>query len=97
MRANTRAGSAKPDDLGVSPDAAPGAPARSAAHRIDWAAARAAERSCCCSAKPAVVVVLPPASGLNHQTELLMCMHHFRNSANGLITAGWQRSTWTAN
>jgi hypothetical protein len=47
-----------------------------------------AERACCCPAKPAVVAVLPPAPGRDHQTDLLLCGHHYRASRDALRTAG---------
>ncbi len=59
-----------------------------APHRIDWATIRTAERACCCSAQPRVVAVLPPASGREHRTEVLLCMHNFRTSRSSLAVAG---------
>jgi hypothetical protein len=47
-----------------------------------------AERACCCPAKPAVVAVLPPAPGRDHETDLLLCGHHYRASRDALKTAG---------
>lgn len=47
-----------------------------------------AERACCCSAKPAVVAVLPPGPGRNHETDLLLCGHHYRASRDALRAAG---------
>ena len=47
-----------------------------------------AERACCCPAKPAVVAVLPPAPGRDHETDLLLCGHHYRASRDALAAAG---------
>jgi hypothetical protein len=47
-----------------------------------------AERACCCPAKPAVVAVLPPAPGRDHETDLLLCGHHYRASRKALEAAG---------
>jgi hypothetical protein len=55
---------------------------------IDVRALRLASRSCCCLAAPAVVAVLPPGPGRPHETDLLLCMHHYRASAHGLAAAG---------
>lgn len=55
---------------------------------IDWPAVRAADRSCCCPAAPAVVAVLPPRPGREHRTEILLCMHHFRQARGALSAAG---------
>jgi hypothetical protein len=57
-------------------------------HLIDWRAARRADRACCCLARPAVVVAMPPAPGRRHQTDLLLCGHHYRLSRNSLIDTG---------
>jgi hypothetical protein len=42
-----------------------------------------AERSCCCSAPPVVRVVFMPAGSV-HPVDLLMCGHHYRQSAEKL-------------
>lgn len=55
---------------------------------INWPAARQASRSCCCPARPAVVAVMPPAPGRPHQTDVLLCWHHYRASRQGLADAG---------
>jgi hypothetical protein len=47
-----------------------------------------AERACCCPARPAVVAVLPPGPGRGHETDLLLCGHHYRESRNALAAAG---------
>ena len=61
---------------------------RPGAHLIDWQAAQRAERSCCCPAKPVVIVIMPPAPGRAHQTDLLLCGHHYRVSRQALAAAG---------
>jgi len=53
---------------------------RPASQRIDWEALRTAGRSCCCPARPAVIAIMPPTQARDHRTELLLCMHHFRQS-----------------
>ena len=55
---------------------------------IDWNAALRAERSCCCPAKPVVMVIMPPAAGRAHQTDLLLCGHHYRVCRQALAAAG---------
>jgi len=59
-----------------------------AATILDWHAARRAERSCCCPAKPVVMVIMPPAPGRAHQTDLLLCGHHYRVCRQTLAAAG---------
>jgi hypothetical protein len=58
------------------------------ADSIDWEADRRAGRACCCPAKPVVIVVMPPAPGRPHQTDLLLCGHHYRVSRQALTAAG---------
>lgn len=74
----------------AEPDARPSPPppALPTAPHIDWRAARLASRSCCCSARPAVIAVMPAAAGRPHQTDLLLCWHHYRASRDGLKSAG---------
>lgn len=55
---------------------------------VDLRAARRAGRSCCCSARPVVIAVMPPAAGRPHQTDLLLCGHHYRISRRTLAAAG---------
>ena len=45
----------------------------------DWA--------CCCVARAMVRVVMPPAEGRPHETELLLCGHHYRVSRAALAAA----------
>ncbi|HCU94438.1 MAG TPA: hypothetical protein DHU96_17645 [Actinobacteria bacterium] len=61
---------------------------RSSTHPASCCAARKADRACCCSARPAVVASMPPAPGRPHQTDLLLCGHHYRVSREALIAAG---------
>ena len=63
-------------------------PQQSATVNVDLRAARRAGRSCCCSAWPVVIAVMPPASGRPHQTDLLLCGHHYRVSRRALAAAG---------
>jgi len=58
------------------------------ADAIDWRSARSAEHACCCSAKPAVIAVMPPTSGRPHETDLLLCAHHYRVSRQALDRVG---------
>ncbi|MGO8725536.1 MAG: hypothetical protein ACLPN6_20580 [Streptosporangiaceae bacterium] len=55
--------------------------------RIDWRAARRAQRACCCTARPAVIAVIPPSEDRPHQTDLLLCGHHYRASSRALAAA----------
>ena len=55
---------------------------------VDWRALRLADRSCCCLARPVVIVIMPPARGRPHQTDLLLCGHHYRASQQALAAAG---------
>ena len=44
-------------------------------------------RSCCCPARPAVLVIMPPVPARPHETDLLLCEHHFRASRPALAAA----------
>ncbi len=46
-----------------------------------------ADRSCCCVARAVVRVVMPPAHARPHETELLLCGHHYRVSRQALAAA----------
>jgi hypothetical protein len=46
-----------------------------------------ADRACCCVARAVVRVVMPPAAGRPHETELLLCGHHYRVSRHALSAA----------
>jgi hypothetical protein len=54
----------------------------------DWPAVQRADRACCCPARPAVIAILPPSAGRPHQTELLLCGHHYQVSQHALRAAG---------
>ena len=45
------------------------------------------DRACCCVARAVVRVVMPPAPGRPHETELLLCGHHYRVSRPALLAA----------
>jgi hypothetical protein len=45
------------------------------------------DQACCCVARAVVRVVLPPAPGRPHETELLLCGHHYRVSRDALAAA----------
>jgi hypothetical protein len=49
---------------------------------------RSADRGCCCTARPAVVALLPATASRPHRTDLMLCMHHYRASRQGLARAG---------
>jgi hypothetical protein len=55
---------------------------------IDWRAVRQSDRACCCPARPVVIAVMPPGASRPHQTELLLCRHHYRASRQALRAAG---------
>jgi hypothetical protein len=46
------------------------------------------ETACCCPSRPAVRVLVPAAGDRPRATELLLCGHHFRRSADSLSRAG---------
>src|SRR5581483_6227348 len=46
------------------------------------------DRACCCPSRPAVRIVMPPSATRRHETELLLCGHHFRASRETLAAAG---------
>ena len=54
----------------------------------DMPAIRRAGRSCCCSARPMIVALIPASPGRPHQTDLLLCGHHYRASRQALAAAG---------
>jgi hypothetical protein len=63
-------------------------PPQAPRYRIDWLAARQAQRACCCPARPVVIVLIPPGDGRPHTTDLLLCGHHYRASRPALAAAG---------
>jgi hypothetical protein len=44
--------------------------------------------ACCCPARAMVQVVMPPISARPHETDLLLCGHHYRASRIALAAAG---------
>jgi len=46
-----------------------------------------AGRACCCAARPAVQVTMPPTATRPHETDLLLCGHHYRVSRRALEAA----------
>jgi hypothetical protein len=50
-------------------------------------AASLADQACCCVARAVVRVVMPPTAGRSHETELLLCGHHYRVSRAALLAA----------
>ena len=42
------------------------------------------DQACCCVARAVVRVTMPPAEGRLHETELLLCGHHYRVSRAAL-------------
>jgi hypothetical protein len=55
---------------------------------VDLRAAQRAGHSCCCPARPVVIAVMPPAPSRPHQTDLLLCGHHYRACRQALAAAG---------
>ncbi len=45
------------------------------------------DRACCCVARAVVRVTMPSAPGRPHETELLLCGHHYRASREALVAA----------
>jgi hypothetical protein len=43
--------------------------------------------ACCCVARAVVRVVMPPTAARPHETELLLCGHHYRVSRAALAVA----------
>jgi hypothetical protein len=46
-----------------------------------------AGRACCCAARAAVQVTMPPTATRPHETDLLLCGHHYRVSRRALEAA----------
>jgi hypothetical protein len=44
-------------------------------------------QACCCVARAVVRVVMPPTAARPHETELLLCGHHYRVSRAALAAA----------
>ena len=45
------------------------------------------DQACCCVARAVVRVVVPPTAARPHETELLLCGHHYRASRAALAAA----------
>jgi hypothetical protein len=43
--------------------------------------------ACCCPARATVRVTMPPIQARPHETDLLLCAHHYRASRPALATA----------
>jgi hypothetical protein len=50
-------------------------------------AASLADQACCCVARAVVRVVMPSTANRPHETELLLCGHHYRVSRAALAAA----------
>ncbi|HTQ88062.1 MAG TPA: hypothetical protein VMK84_01070 [Streptosporangiaceae bacterium] len=50
-------------------------------------AAGRTDQACCCVARAVVRVVMPPTASRPHETELLLCGHHYRASRAALSAA----------
>ena len=46
-----------------------------------------AGRACCCAARAAVQVTMPPTAARPHESDLLLCGHHYRVSRPALEAA----------
>jgi hypothetical protein len=45
------------------------------------------DQACCCVARAVVRVVMPPTAARPHETEVLLCGHHYRVSRASLAAA----------
>jgi len=66
--------------------------ADSTAGRVDAGApngpaASLTDQACCCVARAVVRVVMPPTADRPHESELLLCGHHYRASRAALSAA----------
>ena len=50
-------------------------------------AASLTDQACCCVARAVVRAVMPPSAARPHETELLLCGHHYRASRAALSAA----------
>ena len=50
-------------------------------------AASSSGQACCCVARSVVRVVMPPTAARLHETELVLCGHHYRVSCAALAAA----------
>jgi hypothetical protein len=46
-----------------------------------------ADVACCCAAKATVRVTMPPTQARSHETDLLLCGHHYRASRGAFAAA----------
>ena len=65
----------------------PQAPAGLSGAAVPAGRAAAGDQACCCVARAVVRVIMPPAPGRPHETELLLCGHHYRVSRDALSAA----------
>ena len=72
--------SAGKDDAAAQPS--PGNVASMPANLADLA-----DLACCCPAQAMVRVILPPTAARLHETELLLCGHHYRVARQALTAA----------
>jgi len=75
---------------GAAAAARPGqeGPQQPGGYAIDWRSVQQTDHACCCPARPVVIVIMPPGADRQHQTELLLCGHHYRVSQQALRAAG---------
>ena len=64
--------------------------ARAAVRPLDDIPSRkvAGTLACCCPARAMVQAVMPPTAARPHETDLLLCGHHYRASRTALAGAG---------
>ena len=70
-----------------SPGRVEGAAGLSEATAPHGPAASLTDQACCCVARAVVRVVMPPTADRAHETELLLCGHHYRVSRAVLAAA----------
>jgi hypothetical protein len=70
-----------------SPGRVEGAAGASDATAPHGPAASLTDQACCCVARAVVRVVMLPTAGRPHETELLLCGHHYRISWAALSAA----------
>ena len=63
------------------------APAGLSGAAVPAGRAAAGDQACCCVARAVVRVVMPPTADRPHETELLLCGHHYRVSRTDLSAA----------
>ena len=70
-----------------SPGRAEGAAGLTDATALHGPAVGLTDQACCCVARAVVRVVMPPTADRPHETELLLCGHHYRVSRTDLSAA----------